>query len=296
MKFQDGYDRFRQYILVEKGLSTTTMENYDEDIRLFHAFIKKKLVKDSLDSLKPNYLNDFIRDQSIKGMNPSTIGRRISSIRSFYLFLQQEGIINIKIPEVQAPKKAQHLPTVLTAEEVELLLNQPDLNKITGIRDKAMLETMYASGLRVSELLELNKSSIDLENQLIRVVGKGNKERIVPLGDYATEYLIKYFNEVRSKNIGRNTKYVFLGQNGKPLSRQYFFKMIKGYAQSAGINKDISPHSLRHSFATHLLENGADLRLVQEMLGHSNIATTQIYTHVSSERILSAYDLYSKRK
>lgn len=296
MKFKDGYERFRQYILVEKGLSLTTMNNYDEDIKLFHAFIKKKLVKDDLNSLQSEFLYDFVRDQSIKGLNPSTIIRRISSIRSFYLFLQRENIIFIKIPDIQAPKKPQRLPSCLSSEEVEKLLETPDLTKKAGVRDRAMLETMYASGLRVSELLLLTKGSIDLENQTIRVLGKGSKERIVPLGEYATEYLIKYFNEVRNHNIGKTSKYVFLGNNGKPISRQYFHKMVKKYGQEAGIDKEISPHSLRHSFATHLLENGADLRMVQEMLGHSNIATTQIYTHVSSNRILSAYDLYSKRK
>ena len=159
-----------------------------------------------------------------------------------------------------------------------------------------LLETMYASGLRVSELLALERSRVNLDKNVVTIFGKGAKERKVPLGDFAIDYIIQYINEVRNKNPGRKSKYLFLNRYGKPLSRQYFFKQIKKYALEAGIETDISPHTLRHCFATHLLENGTQLRAVQAMLGHENIATTQIYTHISTKRVLSAYDLYMNKK
>ena len=192
------------------------------------------------------------------------------------------------------PKKPQHLPTVLSFEEVESLLEQPDLSKPSGIRDRAMLEVMYATGLRVSELLTIEKKNLSIEKKQIRIFGKGAKERYVPISSFALEYLIKYINEVRNESPYRNSKYIFINKEGKPLSRQAFWQIIKNYALKAGIIENVTPHTLRHCFATHLLENGADLRSVQEMLGHSDISTTQIYTHVSSKRIRSAYDMFMK--
>ena len=191
-------------------------------------------------------------------------------------------------------KKPAHLPDCLSTDEVERLLDAPDLDKTDEIRDKAMLETMYSSGLRVSEIINLEVKNVNLNRGVIQVFGKGAKERKVPLGDYAIEYIQKYVTQVRNKNPKKDSKYLFLTKYGDPLTRQYFFKMIRKYAFIAGINRPISPHILRHSFATHLLENDADLRAVQEMLGHTNIATTQIYTHVSSRRMTSIYDSYMK--
>ena len=222
--------------------------------------------------------------------------RRLSSIRGFFLFLKKEGYYHDEIPEVKSMKKQERLPNCLSIEEVEDLLNAPDIRRPEGLRDRAMLETMYASGLRVSELLSLERARINFKKAIITIFGKGAKERKVPLGDFAIEYIQKYCDEVRCKNPGSDSKYLFLNRYGEPLSRQYFFKQIKKYALEAGIHSPVSPHTLRHSFATHLLENGAQLRAVQEMLGHANIATTQIYTHISTKRILSAYDLYMKRK
>ena len=166
----------------------------------------------------------------------------------------------------------------------------------SGIRDKAMLELMYACGLRVSELLSLQKKNINLNKHIVTIYGKGAKERKVPLGDFAEEYVVKYLNEARDKLHGKDSPYLFLNRSGEPISRVYFFKQIRKYAESVGIDKPISPHTLRHCFATHLLEGGAELRAVQEMLGHTNIATTQIYTHISTKRIISAYDLFMKEK
>ena len=170
------------------------------------------------------------------------------------------------------------------------------MNKPEGIRDRAMLELMYSSGMRVSELLSLQINKINFSKGIIKIVGKGNKERYVPVGDFAIEYIDKYVNGPRKQNIGKRSKYLFLNRYGKPLSRQYFFLQVKKYASEANIEQSISPHTLRHCFATHMLENGAELRAVQELLGHSNISTTEIYTNISTKRILSAYDLYSKRK
>ena len=198
------------------------------------------------------------------------------------------------VPEIESPKKPSRLPTCLSIEEVEALLDAPDLKTDTGIRDKAMLELMYASGLRVSELINLEKKNLNLVKGIVTIFGKGAKQRKVPVGEFAMEFVVKYINEVRGKYSKGGSKYLFLNRSGQPLSRVFFFKQVRKYAEMAGIDKTISPHTLRHSFATHLLEGGAQLRAVQEMLGHTNIATTQIYTHVSTKRILSAYDLLMK--
>ena len=296
MKLEEACRKFLKYKLVEKGLTLTTIKNYEEDLSLFFSFIMDTFNCHEIENISNEYINSFIKDQNLKNMNITTIIRRLSTLKNFCLFLQNEGILNSDIQHIKLPKPPKRLPSCLTVEEVDLLLDAPNYTKANGLRDKAMLETMYATGLRVSELLLLEKSSLDLENQIVRIFGKGQKERLVPLGDFATEYLIKYINQVRNNNIGKNSKYVFLNRKGEPLTRQYFFKAIKSYALNCGIEKSISPHTLRHSFATHLLENGADLRAVQEMLGHSNIVTTQIYTHISSSRIFSAYNEFGKRK
>lgn len=294
MEINDAANLFAQYLLVEKGLSQKTVEAYLTDLKLFFAYFKDK--KDTND-LGPYDLNSFmLYEASLGNIKPPTSLRRASSITHFYNFLKKDGYYTGEMPEVEKPKKEKILPTYLSVEEVELLLNAPNMKSLSGIRDKAMLELMYASGLRVSELLQLEKSNINLKKGIVIVFGKGAKERKVPIGDFALEYVVKYINEARDKFHGADSKYLFLNRKGKPLSRIYFFKQIRKYASEVGIEKEISPHTLRHCFATHLLEGGAQLRTVQEMLGHSNIATTQIYTHVSSERIISAYDLFINKK
>lgn len=295
MEIADALDLFQQYILAEKGLSKQTYQSYLSDIELFFQYFKDK--KDTNDLLGEDII-EYLRYYSSTGTSQSvaTYLRKMSSLKSFYLFLKREGIINVEIPEMYTPKKPQTLPNCLSIEEVEALLDTPDITKPEGLRDKAMLELMYSSGLRVSELLSLERRKINLERGIVSIFGKGAKERKVPIGDFALEYVNKYINESRRKNPGKDSKYLFLNRYGKPLSRQYFFKQIKKYALLAGIETDISPHTLRHCFATHLLENGAQLRAVQEMLGHVNIATTQIYTHISTKRIMSAYDLYMNKK
>ncbi len=292
MEINDAGELFQQYLLAEKGLSLQTVNSYMNDLKQFFSYNKKERVEE----LEVDDLEDFLHYQNNIQRLISTVLRRISSIRMFYLFLKREGYYKGDIPEIVPPKKAETLPNCLSVEEVDMLLNTPNMKSASGIRDRAMLEVMYASGLRVSELLSLEKAKVNLTKGIITIKGKGAKERKVPIGDFAIEYVIKYIDEVRSHNPGKGSKYLFLNRQGKPLSRVYFFKQIKKYALEAGIMENISPHTLRHCFATHLIENGAELRAVQEMLGHANLATTQIYTHVSSKRIISAYDLYMKGK
>ncbi len=292
MDLNEAAELYFQYLRVEKGVSNDTIQNYMYDLRQFFSFLKKK----TTDDLKKNDIQEFIRIQTQNMLSVPTILRRISSTKNFYLFLERERIINFEISDLDKPKGSKKLPVCISIEEVEALLNAPDLDKNEGQRDRAMLEVMYSSGLRISELLNLTMRQINFQRGMLRIVGKGNKERIVPIGDYALEYLNKYINDGRRKSINRNSDFVFLNRYGEPLSRVYFFKQVKKYAKEAGIKEEISPHTLRHCFATHMLENGAELRAVQEMLGHANIATTQIYTNISSKRILYAYDLYSKRK
>ena len=293
MEINDAVNQFAQYLLVEKGLSKKTVDAYLTDLKLFFKYFKDK--KDT-EELNPYDINSFMLYGASLGRKPATTLRRAASIKHFYLFLKKDGYYNDEIPEIEGPKKEKILPTYLSVEEVERLLDAPNMKSPSGIRDKAMLELMYASGLRVSELLELEKANINLKRGIVIVFGKGAKERKVPMGDFALEYVVKYINQVRGKFHGADSKYLFLNKKGKPLSRVYFFKQIRKYASEVGIEKEISPHTLRHCFATHLLEGGAQLRTVQEMLGHANIATTQIYTHVSKDRIISAYDLFINKK
>ena len=292
MTLNEASDLYFQYLRVEKGVSNETIRNYAYDLKQFFTVLDKHQTED----LKSGDIQEFIRIQTQNMLSIPTILRRISSTKNLYLFLEKERIITFQIDSLEKPKGSKKLPICISIEEVEALLNQPDLDKPEGQRDRAMLEVMYSSGLRITELLNLKLKQINFERGMVKIVGKGNKERIVPIGDYALEYLYKYINDGRRKNMNRNSDYLFLNRYGEPVSRVYFFLQVKKYAKQAGIEVEISPHTLRHCFATHMLENGAELRAVQEMLGHTNIATTQIYTNISSKRILSAYDLYSKRK
>ena len=292
MELTDAIDLYFQYLRVEKGVSNDTIKSYAYDLNEFF----KALDKNSTDDFLPTDINDFIKLQSKKMMSSATIARRLSSTRNFYLFLEKEHILKEPLIESEKPHTIKRLPKVLSEDDVEKLLEAPDMDKPEGQRDRAMLEIMYSSGLRVSELINLKVRQINTEKGIIDVIGKGNKERKVPIGEYALDFLKKYLEEGRRKNKGRKSDYLFLNRYGEHISRQYFFMQVKKYAEQVGVNPEISPHTLRHCFATHMLEHGAELRAVQEMLGHSNIATTQIYTNISSKRILSAYDLYSNRK
>ena len=291
MEIVDAIDLFHQYVLVEKGLSPQTWISYLEDLQAFFNYYNDK--KDTADLLETD-LYEFLKFELSLGKSVSTALRRLSSTRSFYLFLKKEGHYTGNIPDIETPKKPKHLPNCLSEEEIDRLLEAPDMESPSGIRDRAMLETMYASGLRVSELLNLKKGQVNLSKGIITVFGKGAKERKVPIADYAIDFIKKYISEVRNKSEHKGSEYLFLNRSGEPLSRIYFFKQVRKYAEMTGIDMTISPHTLRHSFATHLLNHGAQLRMVQGMLGHTNIATTQIYTHVSSEKLKSDYDKIMK--
>ena len=292
MELTDAIDLYFQYLRVEKGVSNETIKNYAYDLKQFFIAIPK----DTTDDMLPVDISDFAKIQMKNQLSVPTILRRISSTNNFYLFLEREHIIDFVVKKFDRPKSMKRLPKTISVEEVEDLLNAPDLSKDEGYRDRAMLELMYCSGLRVSELLSLKLKQVNLEKGIIDIIGKGNKERKVPVGEYALDFVKSYIEEHRIHNPGRRTSYLFLNRYGNPLSRQYFFLQIKKYAEQAGIEEEISPHTLRHCFATHMLENGAELRALQEMLGHTNLSTTQIYTNVSTKRILDAYDLFTKRK
>lgn len=292
MQLNDAVDLYFQYLRVERGVSEETIKNYAYDLKQFFIAIPKNTTEDMMQT----DITDFVTIQMKEGLQVSTILRRISSTYNFYLFLEREHIIDFVVKKFDRPKKMQSLPKTLTVDEVEDLLNAPDLSKDEGFRDRTMFEVMYSSGLRVSELLSLKVNRVNVEKGTIDIIGKGNKQRKVPVGEYALDFLKKYIEEHRPHIKGKRSNYLFLNRYGDKLSRQYFFLQIKKYAKQAGIEEDVSPHTLRHCFATHMLENGAELRALQEMLGHANLATTQIYTNVSTKRILDAYDLFTKRK
>lgn len=294
MEINESFDAFIQYLRVERGVSEITVKNYREDFKIF--LLSFPDVK-TTDDLNVDMLPEFVRRQDELARSSSTILRRYSLLRNYFSFLNEEDILHEEIPDVDKPKSSKRLPFVMSNEEVDELLEAPDISKDNGMRDRAMLELMYATGLRVSELLSLRFRNVNMQNGLITVYGKGNKQRSVPVSSFALEFLRKYIDGPRKRVKGsKDTDIIFLNRDGKALSRTYFFMQVKRYAEEKGIDFSVSPHTLRHCFATHLLENGASLRAVQEMLGHSNIATTQIYTEVSTKRIMSAYDLYASRK
>ncbi len=294
MEINESFDAFIQYLRVERGVSEITVKNYREDFKIF--LLSFPDVK-TTDDLNVDMLPEFVRRQDELARSSSTILRRYSLLRNYFSFLNEENILHEEMPDVDKPKSSKRLPFVMSNEEVDELLEAPDISKDNGMRDRAMLELMYATGLRVSELLSLRFRNVNMQNGLITVHGKGNKQRSVPVSSFALEFLRKYIDGPRKRVKGsKDTDIIFLNRDGKALSRTYFFMQVKRYAEEKGIDSSVSPHTLRHCFATHLLENGASLRTVQEMLGHSNIATTQIYTEVSTKRIMSAYDLYASRK
>lgn len=294
MEINESLDSFIQYLQVERGVSKITVKNYREDFKIFlSAFPGIK----TTDDIKVEMLKTFVIEQDNLSRSASTILRRYSFIKNYMSFLIEEKMLDDEIPQIEKPKASKRLPFVMSSEEIDELLEAPDISKDNGLRDRAMLEVMYATGLRVSELLSLQFKNVNFQNGLITVYGKGNKQRTVPISPFALEYLRKYVDGPRKRNKGyKKSMYIFLNRDGKAISRNYFFMQIKRYAEQKGIDSSVSPHTLRHCFATHLLENGASLRAVQEMLGHTKIATTQIYTEVSTKRIMSAYDLYASRK
>ena len=292
MTLIDAFENFLQYCRFEKTLTNQTIQDYKEDFLQFQRYYPHKK---ELTDLNKNDLNDFSYDQALNGLSPATIARRIATIKNFYMFLESDNLAkSIISEEITIPKKDKTLPQVLSEEEINQLLNAPDLTSEKGIRDYAVLEILYSCGLRVSEAANLQINQINEQEEIINILGKGKKERIVPIRKSALKAVKTYINEVRNKHLVIDNKAVFIGKNGKRMSRQALYNIVVNNAKLAGIQKEIHPHTLRHSFATHLLDNGADLRVVQELLGHTNIGTTQIYTHVTTKTLVKSYDLYRK--
>ena len=284
---------FLEYLTVELGLSANTRQAYERDLRLFCKTLGFKN-SDALVNVSREQITEYMTQLKEKGLAAATIARKLAAIKAFYRFMTAEGYMDANPAEVvEAGTKGIKLPRVLSEDEVVRLLNQPDITTAEGFRDRTMLEVLYATGMRVSELINLTLERVDLNMKYIIAFGKGSKERIVPLGSVAAEFLQQYLEKVRPKltHADRNTNIVFLAFGGHELTRQRFWQIIRGYGRKANINKALTPHILRHSFATHLLDNGADLRSVQELLGHSDISTTQIYTHLTNKRLR---DIYAK--
>lgn len=282
------------YLAVEKGLSANSLSSYALDIRKLFDFLEPK--KQSLLRLKEPDLVSFIHLQAQSGLSPRSLARLVSSLKSFFRFLLLENYIKKNPAEgLSSPSLWLTLPRVLSLEEVENLLEKPDLSKPQGIRDRAILEVLYGCGLRVSELVSLELKDVRLGQGFLICKGKGSKERIVPVGRAAARWLKTYLRDVRPAWDKYGSGVIFLTRRGKPFTRQGIWKILKTYGQEAGLRDKIHPHVLRHSFATHLLERGADLRSVQMLLGHSQITTTQIYTHVSRERLKNIYDRFHPR-
>lgn len=290
-----AFQNYLSYLRVEKGLAANTVDAYGRDTQRFLSFLQREgwiLERAGKEELL-HYLQHLYEH-----LSPRTIVRTIASLRSFYRFLLLDGYLTKDPSEtLDSPRTWRTLPQFLTQEEVEQLLDQPDPKTPHGLRNRAMLETLYATGLRVSELVRLRNDEINLEAGFLRTFGKGSRERIVPVGDSAVGRIQCYLGEARSYFLRRRTSspFLFLTQRGGAMSRQHFWTIVIQYGKRAGIEKKLSPHVLRHSFATHLLEHGADLRAVQMMLGHADISTTQIYTHVSRERLKKIYDQYHPR-
>jgi integrase/recombinase XerD len=284
---------FLNYLAVEKGLSRNTLESYERDLRKYFKFMEKK----DPDGISPQDVLDFLSRLSKEGMAVPSSARCLSAIRGFHKFLLTDNLAKADPTEnVDSPHGWTRLPKTLNSSEVETLLGQPDLSTTLGIRDKAMLEVIYAAGLRVSELVGLRLQDVNLERGFVVVLGKGSKERAVPLGEVASARLKEYLERARPLLLkGQSSDAVFVSSRRRQLTRQMFWERMKHYVRKAGITRNVSPHTLRHSFATHLLDNGADLRAVQAMLGHSDISTTQIYTHVSRERLKRIHEKYHPR-
>jgi len=283
-------ENFLHYLIVEKGLSENTLENYRLDLNAFFQYLKTKSVSD-IKEVSRHQITGFLITLKQGKKAPATIARHIASLKSFFHFLVKENVIEEDpTRNIETPKLPKTIPRVMSEEETNSLLAKPNPSTPAGSRDKAMLELMYATGLRVSELLDLNLNDVYLEMGYLRCMGKGSKERIVPIGSYALNALEGYLSDFRGK-LRKNSgeKALFLNLRGQRLTRQGFWKILKQYAVLAGIKANITPHTLRHSVATHMLENGADLRTVQEMLGHADITTTQIYTHLTKSHLKEVY-------
>ncbi|MDT8859836.1 site-specific tyrosine recombinase XerD [Alkalihalobacillus sp. MEB130] len=290
-------NEFLDYINAERGLAHNTVQSYERDLKQYEHFVKRLGTVTSIDDIEKQTIEDFMYFLKEQGRAETTIARTVASIRSFHQFLLRENYTK-KDPSIhlEIPKREKRLPSILTLKEVEALLEAPSGKDEISIRNRAMLETLYATGMRVSELINLTVANTHVSMGFVRCIGKGKKERIIPLGKEAAKALQCYLEHGRRALIKTNHhEFLFVNHRGNPLTRQGFWKILKQLASKASIEKSLTPHTLRHSFATHLIENGADLRAVQEMLGHEDISTTQVYTQVTKARMKDVYAQYHPR-
>ena len=287
---------YLHYLTIERGLSLNTRKSYERDLLQYLHYLEDEQITSWQDVDRYVVIN-YLEKMHDEKKAPATVTRMITSLRRFHQFLRQERLTDHDpMQHIDTPKKVQKLPSTLSLTEVERLIETPDTTKNLGIRDRAILEVMYATGMRVSELVGLKLSDLHLSLGLVQTLGKGDKVRIIPIGDYAIQWLERYLDEARPLLVANPSEtHVFVNHHGTGLSRQGIWKNLKQLVREAGINKEVTPHTLRHSFATHLLENGADLRTVQELLGHADISTTQIYTHITKKRMTDVYKQHFPR-
>ncbi len=289
LSFDEALDRFFAYLKVERNVSRHTLEAYARDLRQLVEFLGRRKIE-RVEGITTAEIAAFFLARSKAGIASRSRGRSMSALRTFFRFLRAERLLEVDpIAVLENPRLARKLPYVLSVEQIDSLLAAPDRKTPAGLRDAAMIETMYATGLRVSELITLKLADIDLEAGFLRAMGKGRKQRVVPLGDTARALLTEYLTEARGKLAKGAADALFLARHGRGMSRQMFWTILKKYATKSGVRGPVSPHKLRHSFATHLVERDADLRAVQAMLGHADISTTQIYTQVSRTRLAEIY-------
>lgn len=295
---QEALAEYVIYLKIERGLSANTVNSYKRDIEKYLTFLTEKKIT-QLDEVSRFEILDFLQTLRQSGAADNSIIRMVSSLRKFHQYLKRESIVSDDPMQlIDTPKKASTLPKAISPQAVEQLLEAPDTTTPLGVRDRTILELMYATGLRISELVNLKLADMHLTMGFIQTMGKGEKERIIPLGEIASQWLDHYLDGARvylQDQSAETSEYVFLNSRGKGLSRQGVWKKVKQLALEAGIDQNVTPHTLRHSFATHLLENGADLRMVQELLGHADISTTQIYTHITKTRLKQVYSDYHPR-
>jgi len=300
-EFKGILARYLQFVKLEKGLADNSVTSYENDISRYLAYLSKDLKIKDLGGVTLQHIENYLEVLTDLNMSVSSIARNISSIRSFHEFAVAEKLSEANPAElIDLPKKAKNLPEILSPDEIGRILDSPDRTTTAGIRDAAILETLYATGMRVSELTGLQPDSLFFEIGFIRVLGKGNKERLVPVGEMAQSAIEHYLEQTRpsfvnKKNPGKAKNRLFLNQRGGPLTRMSVWNIVNKYAEKAGLKKNVYPHIFRHSFATHLLEGGADLRAVQEMLGHSSIMTTEIYTHVDRSLLHQVHKQFHPR-
>jgi integrase/recombinase XerD len=293
----DHLRSYLHYLSLEKNASANTIESYRKDLERYLRFLEEEGCRD-LSSIDRNIVNRFMAALYDVGLASGTLARNLSSLKMFHKFLIGEGLaVSSPVEHLETPKGARRLPEVLSQDEIAAMLEQPDTRKPLGIRDRAILETMYATGMRVSELVTIERTHVFAEEGIVRIFGKGSKERIVPIGSKARDWIGKYLSNVRGTLVKRDDgrDILFLNFRGTPLSRMSIWNLVKTSAAKAHLRKEVHPHTLRHSFATHLLEGGADLRAVQEMLGHTDISTTQIYTHIDREYLKEVHKTYHPR-